>query len=56
MFSSTDPKIEEMKTKPDYNQPIFRNPPQGGPWGYARIFWVNDRYYKGKYYPAPENK
>ena len=53
--NSSDPKMEEMKTKPYPDQPAFKTR-LGGPWGSGRILWVNDRYYSGKYYPTAEKK
>jgi hypothetical protein len=48
-----DPKVQEYKTKPLYNQPALRMSESiRPPYGYHRILWVNDRYYSGKYYPT----
>lgn len=53
--NSSDPKMEEAKTKPYPNQPAFKTR-MGGPWGSGRLLWVNDRYYSGKYYPTAKKQ
>jgi hypothetical protein len=47
--------MQETMTQPYHDQPAFKTR-MGGPWGSGRILWVNDRYYKGKYYPTAEKK
>lgn len=55
--ATTDPAVEDAKTRPYPNQPALRAERRiKPPYGYNRLLWVNDRYYSGKYYPTAKEK